>query len=113
MIYPDDVARVKTSQGKLRAIGEKLIDFDSYNTGIAVSTPALFNPLEKSSAGIGGTSLSAGLQRLAAWGRVATFDIGSRFWINADNPIEFWRAENALLKNGYGSSCYHYDSQCG
>jgi len=100
MIDPDDVLRLKTLRGKVRAIGENLTDFDSYDTGIAFSTPALFNTLEKSCSGVGGTSLSAGLQRLAAWGKVATFDIEPRFWINADNPIGFWRAENVLLKSG-------------
>ncbi len=102
MIDPDDVIRIKTLRGKIRAIGENLADFDSYDTGISFSTPALFDILEKSLAGVGGASLSASIQRLAAWGKVSTFDIGGRFWINADNPIGFWRAENALLKNGYG-----------
>lgn len=98
LIDPDDVTRVKTSQGKIQAIGKHLSVFDAYDTGIFVVTPGLFDVLEKSCAGVGGSDLSAGVQRLAGWGKAATFDIGGRFWIDVDDPVAFWRAENALLK---------------
>jgi len=98
LIDLDDVTRVKTSQGKIQAIGKHLTVFDAYDTGIFVMTPALFEVLEKSCAGVGGSELSAGVQRLAGWGKAAVFDIEGRFWIDVDDPVAFWRAENALLE---------------
>ncbi|MDQ6987791.1 MAG: phosphocholine cytidylyltransferase family protein [Mariprofundaceae bacterium] len=99
LIDKNDVTRVKTKHGNICAIGKNLADFDCFDTGIFLAGPALFEALEKNCAGVAGSGLSAGIQRLAAREKAATFDINGRFWIDVDDPVSFWRAENALLKH--------------
>jgi CDP-L-myo-inositol myo-inositolphosphotransferase len=43
------------------------------------------------------TSLTGGVRILAAAGKVNVFDIGSRFWLDVDNPKDSARAESILL----------------
>ncbi len=45
-----------------------------------------------------GRSLSGGIRCLATQGRVKTFDIGGRFWCDADSPQDLDNAENAVLE---------------
>jgi len=104
LIDQDDVTRVKTMHENIRAIGKNLADFNCYDTGIFFASPGLFDVLEKSCAGVSGSSLSAAIQRLAANEKAATFNINGRFWIDVDDPVSFWRAENALLKNCHPDS---------
>lgn len=93
----DDVTRVNVEDKKIAAIGKGLTEFNAYDTGIFLCTPSLFDTLKQASQKTGNTGLSAGVQLLAAVGKAHTFDIDGRFWIDVDDPVAFWRAENALL----------------
>jgi len=93
----DDVTRVHVEQEKIASIGKSLKEYNAYDTGIFLCTPTIFDALKKGSAKTGNASLSTGVQRLAAAGEANTFDIHERFWIDVDDPVSFWRAENALL----------------
>jgi len=99
LIDQDDVTRVKTIHGRIHAIGKSLSDFNAYDTGVFFATPGLFTALEESCINIANSSLSAGIQHLAVRKKAMTFDINGRFWIDVDDPLSFWRAENALLKH--------------
>jgi len=99
LINIDDVTRVHVAQGKIDAIGKRLKDFNAYDTGIFLCTPAIFDALKQGSRESGNVGLSTGVQLLAAAGKACTFDIGGRFWIDVDDPVAFWRAENALFAN--------------
>jgi len=92
----DDVTRVNVEDGKIAAIGKGLTEFNAYDTGIFLCTPSLFDALNQVSQKTGNAGLSDGVQLLAALGKAHTFDINGRFWIDVDDPIAFWRAENAL-----------------
>jgi len=97
LIDLDDVTRVNVEEGKIAAIGKGLKVFNAYDTGIFLSTPSLFDALQQASQKTGNAGLSNGVQLLAAKGVAHTFDIDGRFWIDVDDPVAFWRAENALL----------------
>ncbi|MDQ6981412.1 MAG: NTP transferase domain-containing protein [Mariprofundus sp.] len=93
----DDVTRVCIEQGRIVAIGKNLEHFNAYDTGIFLCTASIFDALTQASLATGNTGLSSGVELLAATGQAHTFDIDGRFWIDVDDPITFWRAENALL----------------
>jgi len=97
LVDMEDVTRVLVRQGGIDAIGKDLTDFNAYDTGIFLCTPAIFDALKQASSATGNASLSGGVQRIAAKGAARAFDVGGRFWIDVDDPVAFWRAENALL----------------
>lgn len=97
LVDMNDVTRVKTEGGKIRNIGKDLVDFNGFDTGTFLSTPALFDALERCAEESGDTSLSGAMRVLAAEGRANTFTINGEFWIDVDDPAAFRRAETALL----------------
>jgi 1L-myo-inositol 1-phosphate cytidylyltransferase / CDP-L-myo-inositol myo-inositolphosphotransferase len=92
-----DVTRVKTQNGKILDIGKGLTDFNGFDTGIFLCSPAIFDALEQGAKDDGDTTLSGAVRILAAEGKAAAFEIGSRFWIDVDDPAAFQRAEDAIL----------------
>jgi len=107
----EDVTRVQVENGNIRDIGKGLSAYNAFDTGIFLCTPAIFNALEQCRLEQGGrgvahadlfdvnaldVSLSDGVQRLAAENRAKAVDVAGKFWIDVDDPIAFWRAENAL-----------------
>ena len=94
----EDVTRVRSESNRLLEIGKGLENFDSFDTGIFLCTPAIFDALEQSIAEHEDSSLSGGVRCLATQGRVKTFDIGGRFWCDTDSPQDLDNAENTLLK---------------
>ena len=97
LIDMDDVTRVKHEHGKLIAIGKDLADFNGFDTGLFLCTPALFGALDRSVADQGDTSLSGGVRCLAEEGRVNILDIDGRFWLDVDDPEALAKGERALL----------------
>ena len=93
----EDVTRVKTKDGKILDIGKGLTDFNAFDTGIFLCTPAIFNTLERSAKQDGDTTLSGAVKTLAAEGKARAFEISGRFWIDVDDPAAFSRAENSIL----------------
>ena len=93
----EDVTRVKTKDGKILDIGKGLTDFNAFDTGIFLCTPAIFNALERSAKQDGDNTLSGAVKILAAEGKAKTFEISGRFWIDVDDPAAFSRAENTIL----------------
>ncbi len=86
LVDMDDVTRVQYEHGKLVAIGKGLADFNGFDTGMFLCTPALFAALERSAASQGDTTLSGGVRSLAEEGRVNVLDIDGRFWLDVDDP---------------------------
>jgi len=93
----DDVTRVHIEQGKINSIGKEIINFNAFDTGIFLCTTVIFDALKQGSRKTGNAGLSTGVQLLAAAGKAYTSDINGRFWVDVDDPVAFWRAENALL----------------
>ena len=99
LIDMEDVTRVKTEGGKIRNIGQGLTDFNGFDTGIFLCSPAIFGALERCAQEYDDTTLSGAVRVLAAENRAQAIDVGGYFWIDVDDPVAFRRAENALLAN--------------
>ena len=103
LIDMEDVTRVKVEDDgpaeskKIRNIGKGLADFNGFDTGIFLCSPAIFKALEQSKQKDGDTTLSGAVRILAAEGRAKAILIDG-FWIDVDDPAAFRKAEQALLK---------------
>jgi 1L-myo-inositol 1-phosphate cytidylyltransferase len=93
---PEDVTRVRCSDGRIELIGKVIRDFNAIDTGVFLCTPILFDALEASQAA-GDDSLSGAMNVLAGWGKARAFDIQSRLWLDVDDPLSFRKAEELLL----------------
>jgi len=96
LIDMEDVTRVKVEDGKIRNIGKGLADFNGFDTGIFLCSPAIFETLERAKENGGDTTLSEAVRVLAAEGRAKAIP-ASGFWIDVDDPAAFKKAEKALL----------------
>lgn len=99
VIDMQDVTRVKTEGGKIRDIGKGLTDFNGFDTGIFLCTPAIFDALKRCIEESDDTTLSAAVRVLAADDHVKAVDVSGRFWIDVDDPTVLAQAEHALLAN--------------
>lgn len=90
----DDVTRVALGPGgTILRIGKHIEPYDAFDTGVFLATPRLAQAIREDVMAGGAASLSAGMQRLAAEGLAATFDIGGRFWLDVDDAVAFDHAE--------------------
>ncbi|MCK7480612.1 MAG: lysylphosphatidylglycerol synthase domain-containing protein [Candidatus Moduliflexus flocculans] len=105
----DDVTRVREEAGRIAAIGKNIPDFNAFDTGVFLCTPALFEALAESQRR-GDLSLSGGIRVLAAKGKARAKGIGDRFWIDVDDEAALRKAEAAIAggltgsQSGAGSS---------
>jgi len=103
LIDMEDVTRVKVGDDgpmgnkEIRDIGKGLADFNGFDTGIFLCSPAIFEALEQSKEKDGDTSLSGAVRIMAAKGRAKAI-LMDGFWIDVDDPSAFQKAEQALLK---------------
>ncbi|MGC8535011.1 MAG: NTP transferase domain-containing protein [Rhizomicrobium sp.] len=95
---PEDVTRVKCSNGRIEHIGKVIREFNAIDTGVFFCTPVIFDALEESAAA-GDDSISGGMNVLARWNKARVIDIGNRLWVDVDDPVAFAKAE-ALLEAG-------------
>jgi len=107
LIDKEDVTRVQLeddgARKKIRAIGKGLTDFNGFDTGIFLCTPAIFNALAQSIEKDGDTTLSGAVRVVSAEGRANALLLDG-FWIDVDDPVAFRKAERALLKRLRGKS---------
>ena len=99
----DDVSAGSGEKGdqdyrkNIRDIGKGLADFNGFDTGIFLCSPAIFKALEESESRDGDTSLSGAVRILAAEGRAKAI-LTEGFWIDVDDPAAFQKAERVLIK---------------
>jgi choline kinase len=91
----DDVTKVRVEDGRISAIGKDIEDYNAFDTGLFLGTPALFAALEESQKQ-GDFTLSGGMKVLAAKGKARIMDIGGRFWIDVDDEKAMEKAEGFL-----------------
>ena len=96
-INMDDVTRVKIESGKISKIGKGLAEYNGFDTGIFMCTPAIFEALQESAEKNDDTTLSGGVRILASQGRVNAAEFTGQFWIDVDDPEAMRQAENILL----------------
>jgi choline kinase len=94
----DDATKVLASGRKLTKIGKQLTEYNCIDTGLFVCSRALLEALGAVYRDQGDASLSAGVQRLAAAGRMTVVDIGSGFWQDIDTPAMLEHAERRLAQ---------------
>jgi len=90
-----EATRVHMRGDRILAIGKGLEPWDAVDTGVFVFTPAIFEALEEASAD-GDTTLSGGVQRLAARGMMRGVDIGRARWCDIDTSADLKAAEAVL-----------------
>jgi 1L-myo-inositol 1-phosphate cytidylyltransferase len=95
---PDDVTRVRCSNGRIEQIGKSLGDFNAIDTGTFLCTPVIFDALEESQAQ-GDDSISGAMNVLARWNKARVLDIQGQLWVDVDDPVAFGKAEQ-LLESG-------------
>ena len=93
----DDATKVRVDSGKIEAIGKTMTEFNAIDAGVFSCSPALFGVLE-AAVERGQDSLSAGIQQLAADGRMRTTDIGDLFWSDVDTPEAHAHAGRGALR---------------
>ncbi len=92
----EDATKVLVEAKRVASIGKKLSDYNAVDTGVFVCTQGLLKALEDVKSEKGDASLSDGVQRLAASGRMAAVDIGDGFWQDVDTPQMLAHAERVL-----------------
>ncbi len=92
----EDVTKILVEDKKIVDIGKNIENYNAYDTGVFLCSPAIFNGIEKSLS-TGKDSLSGGVKELASRGRAKTFDIKDNYWIDVDSEETFKKAESKLL----------------
>jgi choline kinase len=90
-----EATRVRMTGGLITAIGKNVDPYDALDTGLFVFAPALFDALEAAHTD-GETTLSAGVQRLAARRLVRGMDVGGAAWYDVDTVEDLDAAESLL-----------------
>ena len=89
----DEATKVRLAGDRIVAIGKHLKTWDALDTGLFVFTRALFDALEEA-IDVGETTLSAGVQRLAACGVMRGADTGASSWCDIDTLEDVRTAES-------------------
>ena len=90
-----EATRVRMQAGRITAIGKHVDPWDALDTGVFVFAPSLFEALDEAR-GDGETTLSAGVQRLAARGRMIGADVAGAPWCDVDTIADLSAAESLL-----------------
>ena len=90
-----EATRVRMKAGRITAIGKSVDPWDALDTGVFVFAPSLFDALEDARTA-GETTLSAGVQRLAAQGRMIGADVPGASWYDIDTMADLTAAETLV-----------------
>ena len=100
----DDATKVLERAGRIADIGKQIAEFNCVDTGLFVCTAALMEALDDTFRERGDVSLSDGVGRLAAAGRMHVADIGNGFWQDIDTPEMLQHAERTLASMRRGAT---------
>jgi choline kinase len=95
-----EATRVRLDGDRVMAIGKDLDPYNALDTGLFVCSSSVFEALERSCAE-GDTTLSGGIRRLAASGRVRGIDIGVSRWCDIDTVDDLAAAEELVGAAGH------------
>ncbi|MGR3173723.1 MAG: NTP transferase domain-containing protein [Candidatus Scalindua sp.] len=99
----EDVTKVRTKNGHILNIGKTIDDFNGFDTGFFLCTPAIFEALERAGKIHNDTTLSAAIRVLAEDKHAKSVQTEG-FWIDVDDKNAFQKAEKALLDSLQGKS---------
>ena len=89
----DDATKVRRNGDHIVDIGKQISEYDAFDTGMFLCSPALFDVLE-SVKREGNCSLSDGMRELGRSGRLRAFDIEDAAWQDVDTPEALAYAES-------------------
>jgi choline kinase len=89
----DEATKVLLDGDRIIAIGKQLEEWNALDTGLFVFTPELFEALDDAVRN-GETTLTAGVQRLAARGLMRGVSIGASSWCDVDTVADVDAAES-------------------
>lgn len=93
-----EATKIAIADGKIKAIGKELQEFQAVDCGAFHATPALFEALAEAQAH-GEYTLSEGIAVLASQGCALVCDIGEAWWIDVDHPGDAEVARKLLLSH--------------
>lgn len=93
----DDATKVRRESDRIVDIGKEIVDYDAFDTGMFLCSPALFDILE-SVKKEGNCSLSDGMRMLGRNGRLRAFDIEDATWQDIDTPEALAYAESIFAQ---------------
>jgi len=98
LVDADDVTKVLIDDEYITGIGKDITEYNAYDTGIFLCTPAIFGAIERNITENSDTTLSGGIRTLAAEGKAKGFDIKDGFWIDVDDEEALLKAEKRLVE---------------
>ena len=93
-----DTTKVMVKNGRAIALNKNLENYNSYDTGMFVCSPYIFEVLKKSTSR-GKNSLSDGMRILISENKLRTFNNKGRLWADCDTWEDIKFAEKKLLQN--------------
>lgn len=97
-VDPVDAMKVAIEGTRVRAISKELTDYDAFDVGAFVCTPAIFDAVEAASAR-GDTSLAAAVQLLASSGAVRAVEVhDDEWWFDVDTPRDLRNGARHLFR---------------
>lgn len=103
LVDVEDVTKVCIKDGYILNIGKTIDDFNGFDTGLFLCTPAIFEALERASKIHNDTTLSAAI-RVLAEDKCAKSVQTNGFWIDVDDEKTHKKAEKTLLDSLRGKS---------
>lgn len=103
LIDIEDVTKVRIKNGHIINIGKTIDDFNGFDTGFFLCTPAIFEALERACKIHNDTTLSAAI-RVLAEDKHAKSVRTKGFWIDVDDKNAYQKAEKTLLDSLQGKS---------
>jgi len=94
----DDATKVRRDGDHIVDIGKEIAEYDAFDTGMFLCSPALFDVLE-SVIKEGNCSLSDGMRVLGREGRFRAFDIEDAAWQDVDTPEALAYAESIFVQH--------------
>ena len=101
LIDIDDVTKVHIKDGDILNIGKTIDDFNAFDTGIFLCTPAIFEALERACEIHNDTTLSAAIRVLAEKDKAKSVQT-QEFWIDVDDEKAHQKAEKTMLESMRG-----------
>ena len=95
LVDPDEATRVRKEKDRIIAIGKNLDDYNAFDTGIFLCSPAIFFALEESME-MGDYTLSGVIRILAKIHKAKAMDIGHRLWIDIDDEATLKKAHQIV-----------------
>ncbi len=94
-----DVTKVRCQDNRLISIGKDIDRFNAYDTGIFLCSPSIFTSVKEVVSETGRTTLTDVIRYMAKRGKVFTYDMGKRYWIDVDDEKALLKAERLILED--------------